>query len=164
MSENKTVCFTGHRRIPAPDQAKLIEALWEEVGRQISSGAVVFRAGGALGFDTLAAITVLKYKKIYPHIRLDLILPCPTQADGWAEADKMLYQKIFDRADGYRYVSQHYFDGVLQLRNRHLVEGADVCIAYLTRSSGSGTAYTAALAIKSGVDFINLAEKIDRRN
>jgi uncharacterized phage-like protein YoqJ len=136
----------------------MIAALQKEVERQIKAGATVFRAGGALGFDTLAAMTVVRYRQIYPHIRLELILPCPTQADNWAENDRVLYQEILTFADSYRYVSQSYFDGVLQMRNRQLVEGADVCIAYLTHSSGSGTAYTSALAIQSGLEFVNLAE------
>ena len=158
MNKNKTVCFTGHRQIPIAHRARLIAALQKEVERQIKSGATVFRAGGALGFDTLAAMTVVRYRQIYPHVRLELILPCPTQADNWGEDDRVLYQEILTLADSYRYVSQSYFDGVLHMRNRQLVEGADVCIAYLTRSSGSGTAYTSALAIQSGLEFVNLAE------
>lgn len=158
MNQTKTVCFTGHRYIPAAHRASLIEALKRETERQIQSGATVFRAGGALGFDTLAAITVLKLKKIYPHIRLELILPCPTQADGWEESDRILYRKILDHADAHLYVSQSYYDGVLRLRNRRLVEGADVCIAYLTRSSGSGSAYTSMLALQSGLEYVNLGD------
>ncbi len=158
MNQTKTVCFTGHRRIPSDDQVSLIEALERETERQIQSGATVFRAGGALGFDTLAAITVLKLKRKYPHIRLELILPCPSQADNWAKEERVLYRQILAYADSHRYVSESYYDGVLQLRNRQLVEGADVCIAYLTRSSGSGSAYTSALAIKSGLEFVNLGD------
>ncbi len=158
MNQTKTVCFTGHRIIPTAHRLPLIEALERETERQIQSGATVFRAGGALGFDTLAAITVLKLKKRYPHVRLELVLPYPAQADGWAESDRILYRQILERADAHLYVSQGYFDGVLQMRNRRLVEGADVCIAYLTRSSGSGSAYTSALAIQSGLEFVNLGD------
>ena len=158
MNQTKTVCFTGHRQIPAEHRVPLIEALQKETERQIQSGATVFRTGGALGFDTLAAITVLRLKKIYPHIRLELILPCPTQADGWAESDRIRYRQILERADSRLYVSQSSYDGVLRLRNHRLVEGADVCIAYLTRSSGSGSAYTSMLALQSGLEYVNLGD------
>jgi hypothetical protein len=40
-------------------------------------------------------------------------------------------------------------------RDRRLVEGSDVCIAFLTKSKG-GTAYTASYALKSGLEFVNL--------
>jgi hypothetical protein len=63
-----------------------------------------------------------------------------------------------ERADIYRYVSQSYYTGVLQMRNRSLVEGADVCVAYLRTSNGGGAAYTAAYALKQGLKLINLQD------
>ena len=158
----KTVCFTGHRTIPASDLAQLNLLLQAELRRQIAHGARVFRAGGALGFDTVAALAVLELKREFPSIRLHLVLPCPTQAEDWAPADKQLYEKIIAAADRFRYVSPFYFNGLLQMRNRALVEGADVCIAYLRESNGGGAGYTSALAIKSGLDYVNLADDIKK--
>ncbi len=157
----KTVCFTGHRQIDPWHQEDLIVALESEILRQISKGAEIFRTGGALGFDTLAAISVLKAKKKHPRVRLELILPCPSQTQNWAASDVTLYQKILRQADSHRYVSTVYYNGVLQLRNDQLVDGADVCIAYLLSSRG-GSAYTSARAIRRGLDFINLADRIDQ--
>ena len=154
----KTVCFTGHRTIPEENYLALREALCQEIERQIQNGASVFRTGGALGFDTLAALCVLILRRKYPDIRLELILPCPSQTCGWSPSDQGLYQQILEQADAYRYVSGTYFSGVLQLRNRALVEGADVCIAYLHHSHGGGTAFTSALAIRQGLEYINLGE------
>lgn len=155
----KTVCFTGHRQIFAYEQEDLSTLLENEIQRQIALGAEVFRAGGALGFDTLAAIAVLKAKKKYPHIRLELILPCPTQTQNWSVSDVRLYEKIRKQADCYQYVSDFYYDGVLQMRNNRLVDGAEVCIAYLNNSHG-GSAYTSARAIRSGLEYINLADRL----
>ena len=154
----KTVCFTGHRQIPFDQKDDLIKALELEIEKQIVQGAEVFRTGGALGFDTLAALAVLKAKKKHPDIRLELILPCPTQTLNWTSDDVRRYEKIQKKADGYRYVSNFYYDGVLQARNNQLVDGADVCIAYLQSSHG-GSAYTSARAIRKGLDFVNLAEE-----
>jgi uncharacterized phage-like protein YoqJ len=157
----RTVCFTGHRQIPDEDYEALKDLLCRELEIQIQNGATHFRTGGALGFDTLAALTVLLLKKRYPQIRLELILPCPTQTKGWKSSDALLYEQILAQADSHRYVSQAYFAGVLQMRNRALVEGADVCIAYLCNSHGGGTAFTASLALKKGLEFINLSEKLN---
>ena len=156
----KTVCFTGHRQILSEEIRELIPLLESEIEAQILAGAEVFRAGGALGFDTLAALAVLKMRKKYPSIRLELILPCPTQTQGWAPSDVRRYKKIQERADSYCYISEFYYNGVLQQRNNRLVDGSDVCIAYLKHSTG-GSAYTSARAIRQGLDFVNLADKID---
>ncbi len=154
----KTVCFTGHRHIEDAEYAPLMEQLRREIEKQIQCGAVHFRTGGALGFDTLAALAVLSMRREYPDIRLHLILPCPTQTQDWSPSDIRLYEQIMEQADSFRYVSAFYYNGVLQMRNRALVEGADTCIAFLKSSHGGGTAYTSALAIKNGLDFINLAD------
>lgn len=53
-----------------------------------------FGAGGALGFDTLAAQTVLELKKKYPDIRLILVLPCLSQTRNWKAANISEYERI----------------------------------------------------------------------
>lgn len=156
----KTVCFTGHRQIPEDQYDALQDALTKTVEELIQDGADRFRTGGAVGFDTLAALSVLLLRRRYPHIKLELILPCPSQTKGWESNDLALYEQIKAQADECRYVSQFYYTGVLQIRNRALVEGANVCVAYLRDSHGGGTAYTASLALKKGLDFINLQDFI----
>ena len=42
-------------------------------------GVREFRAGGARGFDTLAALTILEFKENHPDVRLVLMLPCKHQ-------------------------------------------------------------------------------------
>lgn len=154
-----TVCFTGHRQISDAEYTPLMEALRVEIEKQIRGGAMDFRTGGALGFDTMAALSVLSLRREYPDIRLHLILPCPTQTQDWSPSDIRLYEQIMEQADSARFVSSFYYNGVLQVRNRALVEGSDTCIAFLKNSHG-GTAYTSALAIKKGLEFVNLAEAL----
>ena len=43
-------------------------------------------------------------------------------------------------------------------RDRKMVDGASVCVAWCTRRSG-GTAYTVRYALKQGVRVINLADR-----
>jgi len=94
-----TCCFTGHRRIPPEVVAPLRERLEAEIESLIRQGVRYFGAGGALGFDTLAAEAVLDLKAVYPFIRLILVLPCRDQTRGWAEEDVKRYQAILKRAD-----------------------------------------------------------------
>lgn len=160
MHETRTVCFTGHRLIDPFDEAMLMPLLEEQIEQQIRRGAVHFRAGGAIGFDTLAALCVLKLRKKHPKIKLELFLPCPTQNAKWNERDTRIYREILELADAYRFVSPHYFSGVYRLRNEQMLEGSQVCIAYLKGSEG-GTYQTCVSALRRGIELINLHELLE---
>ena len=154
--KEKTVCFTGHRKIPPEDLPMVSEKLRKTLIVCIEKGYCFFGAGGALGFDTLAAQTVLDLKKDYPHIKLILVLPCLNQTRGWNEKDIAVYEAIKEKADKVVYTSKYYFNGCMQKRNRHLVDHSSLCICYLKDRSG-GTAYTVKYAEKSGVQICNFA-------
>lgn len=155
----KTVCFTGHRSIP-PNERKLIALKLEEtIKRLIEMGYVYFGTGGALGFDTIAAETVLKLKVKYPHIRLILVLPCQTQADKWSDEDKEIYYDIKSKADKSICISQNYTNECLFKRNRHLVDNSNLCVCYYKHNKG-GTAYTVNYAISKQKLVINIADEI----
>lgn len=138
---DKTACFTGHRKIASEQQRIVAERLKQTVEKLILNGYCYFGAGGALGFDTLAAECVLYLKKQYPQIKLILVLPCKTQTRGWDSEDIAIYEQIKAQADKVVYTSEEYTRGCMFKRNRHLVDNSSVCIAYLTESKG-GTAYT----------------------
>ncbi|WP_286167170.1 SLOG family protein [Clostridium sp. D33t1_170424_F3] len=150
-------CFTGHRDIPVEMVPKIKARLCTEVQKQIDEGVRLFSAGGARGFDTLAALTVLECKKRNPKIMLVLCYPCQDQAKGWKEEDIVLYEYIEKHADACIYVSKNYHNGCMHKRNRFMVDQSDVCICYLTTVTG-GTKYTVDYCIRKGVPIINLAE------
>ena len=77
----QTACFTGHRDIPFFCIPSLKRKLKKTVEDLINQGYCYFGAGGALGFDTLAAQTVLDLRKTHSQIKLILVLPCKSQAD-----------------------------------------------------------------------------------
>ena len=60
--KEKTVCFTGHRTIPLLKKWKIEKKLKEALEALIEEGYCYFGAGGALGFDTIAAQMVLNLK------------------------------------------------------------------------------------------------------
>ncbi len=69
---SKTVCFTGHRELPADDLPEISKRLEDTLATLIEQGYRYFGAGGALGFDTLAAQAVLRLRERYPQIRRSL--------------------------------------------------------------------------------------------
>lgn len=154
----KTACFTGHRQIPSTEKSQLRANLRQTLIYYIEQGYQYFGAGGALGFDTLAAQTVLELKNTYPEIKLILVLPCLSQASKWGVDDIAEYERIKQAADKVVYTSQEYSRGCMHKRNRHLVDNSSLCIYYLTKRSG-GTAYTADYAKSSGLVVVNLAKK-----
>lgn len=154
----KTVCFTGHRKIPLEKKDEITRRLKETLIQLINRGYLYFGAGGALGFDTMAEQAVLSLKEEYPQIKLILVLPCKSQANAWSTEDKEVYMEIIRKADKVVYTSQEYFRGCMQKRNRHLVDFSSVCVCYLTKDTG-GSAYTVRYAISKGLSIENVAEK-----
>ena len=153
----KTCCFTGHRDLPTSSRAELSIKLKGCLISLIERGVRYFGAGGALGFDTLAAQTVLKLKEKYPQIKLILVLPCLTQTRGWPAGDVEEYERIKTQADKVVYTSQEYTRGCMFKRNRHLVDYSGVCVCYMSKTTG-GTAYTVNYAKQQGLEIINLAQ------
>ena len=154
--KERTACFTGHRTIPFLQRWKIENRTKQLVIEAIEQGYQFFGAGGALGFDTLAAQTVLKLKKKYPHIKLILVLPCVSQTKGWKPEDVEEYERIKTAADKVVYTSREYTRDCMFKRNRHLVDNSSLCIAYLTEKAG-GTAYTVDYARSQGLIIKNVA-------
>lgn len=155
----KTCCFAGHRSLSSREKLKAAVHLRKTIEEQIKAGIMFYGAGGALGFDTLAAQTVLDMKKEYPQLRLILVLPCEDQTRGWRSEDIAVYEDIKGRSDKVVYASREYTPDCMHKRNRHLVDHSGTCICYLTRSTG-GTAYTVDYARKKGLRIINVAKEI----
>lgn len=156
--KNKTVCFTGHRKIPTEEVPTVKANLRKVLIDSIENGYCYFGAGGAIGFDTLAANAVLELKKLYSNIKFILVLPCVEQTKGWDRTDIIEYNKIKSKSDKIVYTSEHYFRGCMQKRNRHLVDNSSLCICYLTQKIG-GTAYTVDYAYKRGLKVINVIDR-----
>jgi Uncharacterized protein conserved in bacteria len=155
--KNQTCCFTGHRKIQKSEIKEIQKSLEKELIKLISQGVKYFGAGGALGFDTLAAQTVLKLKKKFPQIKLIMVLPCKGQEKYWSEKEKTEYASILKKADKIVYTSEHYHQSCMHVRNRHLVDNSNYCIAYLNQTKG-GTAYTVNYAKQKGLQITNTAK------
>ena len=157
MTKEITCCFTGHRVLPA-DQTELLEKLIQQIlVLREKKGVTRFVAGGALGFDTLAAKAVLHLRKEDPSLTLHLVLPCKDQASRWNVKAVTEYQRILSQADSVTCLYDSYRPGCMQERNRRMADESGYCIAYLIKNSG-GTKYTVVYCRKTGVEVLNLGE------
>lgn len=157
MVKSKTVCFSGHRVLH--DSKSDIENRLEAAVREcIADGSEVFITGGAIGFDTLAAWTVIRLRKEYPQIRLVLALPCPQEEQTlkWTQKQKAEYQEILSQADEVKILSDKYTSGCMLARNRYMVDNSGCLICYLRHKGRSGTYFTVNYARSRGVKFIEL--------
>lgn len=154
----KICCFTGHRIIPDAEMMRLPDALSQVINELYGEGVREFRAGGAIGFDTLAALKVLTFRQTHPDVRLSLILPCRDQDARWCQYDRDIYRYIIEYADSVIYTENTYTPDCMHRRNRALVNGSDFCVAYAARNEG-GSAYTLKLAKREGLKIINLAKE-----
>ncbi len=156
----KYVSFTGHRDIHS---ARISDRLYETLEKLAESGADTFCAGGALGFDTLAAQTVIKLRQEYPWIMLHLVLPCPPEEQSlkFTEKNRQLYYDVISSADSIETVSPQYTSDCMKMRNSRLIELADICVCcYDIRRSHTGTGQTVRMAEKKGIGIINLYDDI----
>jgi uncharacterized phage-like protein YoqJ len=151
-----TCCFTGHRTIPKAEESAIRHRTALAILGFYHKGYRRFIAGGALGFDTVAAEIVLALKEKHADLSLVLALPCADQAARWTAAEKAHYEAIKARADEVICLTPTYFDGCMQARNRYMVDASSACIAYMTRPY-SGAGQTVRMAEKAGLPVINVA-------
>lgn len=151
-----TVCFTGHRQL----KRELVSQLWEDLLRTLENlyrkGYRDFLSGGAIGFDMMAAEAVLHLQLVHPDMRLIMVLPCSDQSRRWTETDCQRYERILYAADETRVLSPAYYEGCMQVRNRHMVDHSAVCVCYMLRPRG-GTLATVTYALRQDMPVINLA-------
>ena len=159
MDKEKSCCFTGHRDIDKEKYIPVMAALRSIIEEKINRGYKIFCVGGALGFDTMAALAALKMKQEYRKIKLHMYLPCKNQAEKWSAYNRGIYEDIIKKSDRVFYISENYTPYCMQERNRALVDNSSLCIAYCTQPKG-GTAYTIGYAMDNDVEVINLAHMI----
>ena len=153
----KSVCFTGHRKI-SEDTKTLSQKLYKKLEKAINDGVTDFYAGGAIGWDTLAALTVIELRKNYPYIKLHLVLPCPPdeQSRLWSDEQRRVFFDIINTADTVEQTSEHYSCNCMKIRNARLADYADYCLCYYNPNEyKSGTGQTVRMMRKKGIEIIN---------
>lgn len=154
--KSKSLAFTGHRSVPVERQNEIRARLVEAVSLAYKSGITCFYSGMAMGFDLMAAETVLSLKGKYPDIRLITVVPFRRQNCRWPSTERERYQRIISQADRVIVLSEHYFKGCLLRRNDFMLEHSCGVIAYYDGKPYGGTFYTCKEARKRCMDIINL--------
>lgn len=153
--------FTGHRKIKQEHRKSIVGLLKRAVEYAYSRGCRVFYSGGAIGFDTLAAREVLRFRIDHPDVTLVLLLPCINQDEKWNAAERDSYEYILSAANEVKYISEEYSEGCMKQRNFALASSADILIAYLDRAS-SGSGQTVRMAGKMGKEVYNLYPSLEK--
>ena len=125
------------------------------IERLYSEGFHIFRAGGAIGFDRIAADAVLALRQKHSDVQLHIFVPCLEQNKYFSKEENEHYMAQIKGADKIMCISEHYTQWCMHQRNRALVDGAEVLVCYLRKNSG-GTAYTVNYAIKHEKRVIRL--------
>lgn len=152
----KTAAFTGHRFIRYSDRQRLKTNLESAITTCYDSGIRHFLCGMALGFDMLAAETLLAMKADYPNIRLTAVIPFRGQSYKFNQADKERYRSILGKADNVVCLSETYFDGCFLRRNDYMLKRASRIIAYYNGEPKGGTFYTCRRAKRMNLEITNL--------
>ncbi|MDP4152462.1 MAG: SLOG family protein [Bacillota bacterium] len=164
MSRETACAFTGHR----PDKFKfgydfdsplcyeIRDRIHSAIEYEILNGITHFITGMALGVDMWAAAEVLTLRREYPQITLEAAIPCPSQADKWSKHMRTEYQSILERCDKKTVISPVYMPGVMQMRNRYMVDNSSVLIAVYNGTSG-GTQNTIAYALSKDLRVVEIS-------
>lgn len=157
IDKKRTVCFTGHRKIPVQEIKNIEKQLDKIIEKLYQKGVIFYGTGGSYGFDMLAERAVIRARNRHNEIKLILVLPCKEQDKYWTEDNKAAFAEIKNQADKIVYLSENYSKGCMHRRNRHLVDFSGYCIAYLSENSG-GTAYTVDYARQNSLEIFNLGK------
>lgn len=155
--------FTGHRKIKAEHGAALSSLLDRAIEYLYGEGCRDFFAGGALGFDTVAAKAVIAFRMLHRDVRLHLVIPCANQSASWSRRDVQMYEYILSAADTVEYIADSYFNGCMLKRNDRLVSSSDIAVAYYDGSQRGGTAYTVRRMKAKGNRVFNLYPELEKK-
>ena len=153
--------FTGHRphKLPwATDETDpRCLAVKEMIARRLQEaydlGCREFLCGMAQGCDLYFAEAVLQLRAQDPEIRLVAMIPWPGQAKSWPVADRERSERLCGLCDRRVFVAETYSRDCMQLRNRAMVERAQVLISVYDGTS-SGTGNTVRYARKLGLRIL----------
>lgn len=158
MLDTFTVAFFGHRHI---DNILKVEELLEEQIRKLidEKEYVDFLAGRNGEFDQCVSSTVLRVRK---NVRDDnsslvLVLPYPT-----AEYlnNEEYYHDYYSNVEISCAASKAHPKSAIQIRNREMVDRADLIICYIEEKHG-GAWQSVQYAIKQEKTVINLTEETE---
>ena len=142
----KICALTGHRELM---QGFCVNRLYDTLEEKILKGYTFFRCGMARGFDlkALECLVDLRQKHVFT---VEACIPYAGHGNAFPPAEKKQYRTLLSWCDKTTVLYPAYTRGCYLARDRYMVDGADILLAYCTRESG-GTAYTIKYAREQGV-------------
>lgn len=148
--------FAGHREVYQSGIEKRLEREIETLLQ--TDNEFIFLLGGMGQFDDMgsSAVRAAKYRHPEKHIALVLVLPYMTNR---LNTEKEYYHWKFDQIIIPEELDTAHYKSAIGLRNRWMVDQADIVIAYIHRNFGGALA-TVKYAQKQGKPVINLAREM----
>lgn len=155
---SKICCFTGHRPDKLYlDDKKIKGLLASVIERSYTEGYTSYISGMAMGFDILAAETVIDLRASYPDIKLICAIPYRGFERMRNKVEKERYNSILDKSSYVYYLSPKYSYSCFQFRNMWMVDRSQRVIAAFCGQSG-GTKNTIDYAQKNGIEVVNILD------
>ncbi|MCD8103353.1 MAG: SLOG family protein [Alistipes sp.] len=136
-------------------QSVIREKLHLAIGQLVEEGFDTFICGMATGFDLMAGEVVCDFIERGAAVTLVAAIPFPAQADRFAPADRLLYERVLSYAAHTHTLCPSYRKECYHMRNDFLVAGASVLLCFYNGSPG-GTRYTVRKALRAGLRIVNL--------
>lgn len=136
-----SVCFTGHRIIAPSKTESLKSQLHEIIENLYKEGHRSFYCGMAIGFDLLAAETLIGLKAKYNDIHLTACIPFIGQESRFSAIDQKRYQMALSSADTRIIISNFFSKQSYLLRNIYMLEHSSIVIAYFDINIKTGGTY-----------------------
>lgn len=150
-----TVAFFGHRYID--NLFRIADRLEEEIHRLLSEHEYVdFLVGRDGEFDQFASSAVLRVRKRYRDDNSSLVLVLPYARAEYLNNEEY-YHDYYSEVEISQAASKAHPKAAFQIRNREMVDRADLIICCIDHQSG-GAWQTVQYAMQQGKDIINLAE------
>ena len=150
-----TVVFFGHRYIENPLDAE--NKIKEYAGKLISQKEYVnFLVGRNGEFDVCVSSSIKRAQKEYGNNNSSLTLMLPYVTAEYSK-NKKYFEEYYDYIEISHTASKAHPKSAIQLRNREMVDKADMVICYIERNEG-GAYNTVKYAVKMNKLIINLAD------
>lgn len=151
-----TVTFLGHRYIEEP--LRVEERLATHVRRLLlQKEYVVFLVGRNGDFDQFASSAVRRARKKYGEDNSVLVLVLPYLTAEYRQNEDS-FADYYSEIEISPTASVAHPRAAIQLRNRDMIDRADLVLCYIKRQKG-GAWKSVQYAIKQGKTVINLAEE-----
>lgn len=151
-----TVAFFGHRKITnivgiEKNLEKLIIKLVEE------NEYVDFLVGRNGDFDICASATVKHMQEKYHYCNSTIVLMLPYKTAEYSQ-NKKSFEEFYGEVEICEKARGIFPKRAIQIRNREMVDRADLIICYIERDEG-GAFQTIKYALEQGKAVINIAKK-----